>query len=261
MIEVIGVSFINSKKIYYFFPNDLVLNKNDYVVVETERGEQLGIVVTNLITVDQSKLKCPLKPVIRMATKNDNDSYHDNEKLAEKALFNARRIADDLGLDMKILDASFTLNKNQLLFNFLADDRIDFRELAKRLAAIYKTRIELRQIGVRDKARAVGGYGQCGRKLCCSSFLKDMNSVSINMAKNQNLSLNPQKINGVCGRLMCCLDYENNNYDEYKKNIPNVGDKVKTKFGVGKVIYVDLFERKYKVELEDAKVIEIVVEE
>lgn len=261
MIEVIGISFINSKKIYYFFPNNFVLNKNDYVVVETERGEQLGMIVTNLISVDQKKLKCPLKPIMRMAVEADKKNFSDNEKLAEKALINARRIANDLNLDMKILDANFTLDKNQLLFNFLADDRIDFRDLAKRLAAIYKTRIELRQIGVRDKAKAVGGYGQCGRKLCCSSFLKDMNSVSINMAKNQNLSLNPQKINGVCGRLMCCLDYENSNYDVYKKNIPNIGDKVKTKFGMGKVIYIDLFQKKYKVELEDAKVIEIVVEE
>ena len=167
------------------------------------------------------------------------------------------KIKDELGLDMKILSASFTFDRKQLLFNFLADDRVDFRELAKRLASIYKTRIELRQIGVRDKAKEIGGYGQCGRKLCCHGFLDNLNGVSINMAKNQNLALNPEKINGVCGRLMCCLAYENESYFEYKKDLPRVGEIIKTKEGTGKVIYVDLFAKKYKIETEEGQIIDI----
>lgn len=257
MIEVIGVSFINSNKIYYFLPNGFELKKDDYVVVETERGEQLGIVSTDLISVDSKKLVAPLKNVLKVANDHDKFMFEENLSLAEEAIVNANKIINKLGLDMKILNASFTLDKKQLLFNFLADDRVDFRELAKKLAAIYKTRIELRQIGVRDKAKEVGGYGQCGRKLCCSSFLKDMNSVSINMAKKQNLALNPQKINGVCGRLMCCLEYENDCYDEYTKGLPKVGEKINTPNGYGKVIFVDLFARSYKVELDDMKIVEI----
>lgn len=257
MIEVIGVSFINSNKIYYFLPNGLNFKKDDYVVVETERGEQLGIVSTALISVDSKKLVAPLKNVLKIANDHDLFMFKENLSLAEEAIVNANKIINKLGLDMKILNASFTLDRKQLLFNFLADDRVDFRELAKKLAAIYKTRIELRQIGVRDKAKEVGGYGQCGRKLCCSSFLKDMNSVSINMAKKQNLALNPQKINGVCGRLMCCLEYENDCYDEYTKGLPKVGEKINTPNGYGKVIFVDLFARSYKLELDDMKIVEI----
>ena len=257
MIEVVGISFVDSNKIYYFLPNNLNLNKNDLVVVETERGEQLGKVVTNLLSVDSTKLVAPLKNVLKLANDHDKYVFEENKSLAEEAIVSANKIINKLGLDMKILNASFTLDKKQLLFNFLADDRVDFRELAKKLAAIYKTRIELRQIGVRDKAKEVGGYGQCGRRLCCSSFLKDMNSVSINMAKKQNLALNPQKINGVCGRLMCCLEYENDCYDEYVKGLPKVGDKVLVQGENGKVIFVDLFDRSYKVELEDSKVVEV----
>ena len=169
------------------------------------------------------------------------------------------RLVKELKLNMNILNVNITLNKSQLLFNFLADERIDFRELAKKLAYIYKTRIELHQIGVRDKASLVGGYGQCGRKLCCASFLDNLNSVSINMAKNQSLALNPQKINGVCGRLLCCLAYENDLYKDYKKEFPKPNDVVETEYGKGKVLEVDLFNKKYKVELDDdkAKVVEI----
>jgi Uncharacterized homolog of PSP1 len=256
MIKVIGISFNDSKKIYYFLPNSLELNKGDNVIVETERGMQYAKVVTNIIDVDQKKLKAPLKDVVRIATEEDKRVNQNNMKLAEKALADANRFAKEENLDMKILTADFTFDKKQLLFTFLADDRIDFRNLAKKLAGIYKTRIELRQIGVRDKAREVGGYGQCGGKLCCATFLKDIDSVSINMAKNQNLALNPQKINGVCGRLMCCLSFENDNYDEYKKGLPKVGDKISDKGVKGKVIYVDIFEKMYKIETEEGKIIE-----
>ena len=257
MIDVVGISFVNSNKIYYFNINGLDLDKKDAVIVETERGEQYGIVKTSVINIDQTLLQNEVKNVLRKTTKEDEKQNDINIKDSIKALEDCERIKDELGLDMKILSASFTFDRKQLLFNFLADDRVDFRELAKRLAAIYRTRIELRQIGVRDKAKEIGGYGQCGRKLCCHGFLDNLNGVSINMAKNQNLALNPEKINGVCGRLMCCLAYENESYFEYKKDLPKVGDHIKTKEGSGKVIYVDLFARKYKIETEEGQIIDI----
>lgn len=257
MIQVIGIIFEENSKIYYFLPNNFKLKKGDKVIVETERGEQYGSVTTNIIQVSKDQLIAPLKKVLKIATKEDEIIQEKNRKDAKKSIKDANKFIEELGLDMKILNANFTFDRKQLLFNFLADDRVDFRILAKKLAAIYKTRIELRQIGVRDKAREVGGFGQCGRKLCCSLFLKDMNAVSINMAKNQLLALNPQKINGSCGRLMCCLAYENDLYDEYKKDLPKVGEKIKNKDVEGKVIYVDLFERKYKIEDKDGIVKEI----
>ena len=163
---------------------------------------------------------------------------------------------------MKIIDANYTFDREQLLFRFLADDRVDFRQLAKDLGSIFKTRIELRQVGIRDKAKEIGGIGPCGRKLCCSNFLTEFDSVSINMAKNQNLSLNPSKINGVCGRLLCCLKYENDNYTEYKKNLPDLGNKIKTKEGEGKVVSVDVFKRKYRVLLNETnEIIEILADD
>ena len=257
MKDVVGVNFSDSKKIYYFLVNKLDVKKEDFVIVQTERGLQYGKVVTDIISVDESKLNNPLKDVIKIASLEDIKMNDKNEKDAVKALDDSIKIADELGLDMKIFDAGFTFDRKQLMFSFLADERVDFRELAKRLAGIYKTRIELRQIGVRDKAKCVGGYGQCGQKLCCYSFLKDINSVSINMAKNQNLALNPQKINGVCGRLMCCLSYENDCYDGYKKGLPKVGQKVTYDGQEGKVIFVDIFGKKYKFETLDGKVIDV----
>ena len=170
-------------------------------------------------------------------------------------------MVQSLNLNMNILSANFTLDRNQLAFNFIADDRVDFRELAKRLAGIYKTRIELRQIGIRDKARFVGGIGPCGRLLCCSTFLNEFASVSINMAKNQQLSLNPTKINGVCGRLLCCLTYENRNYTDSKKNMPNVGSKIDTKYGECKVLSIDIFNNTIKVGNDEVGIIELDWEE
>ena len=257
MIEVIGISFFDSNKIYYFLPDGISLEKDMQVIVETEKGEQFGIVTTSLIKIDHKQLVSPLKNVVRLATLNDEKKHKENIEAATRALRNAEKFVKELKLDMQIISANFTFDKKQLLFNFLSDDRVDFRILAKKLAGIYKTRIELRQIGVRDKAKEVGGQGQCGRNLCCSSFLKDLNSVSINMAKNQNISLTPQKINGVCGRLMCCLSYENDAYCEYKKGLPRSGEVVRTKEGKGKVIDIDIFNRIYKVELEDSKIVEI----
>lgn len=257
MKSVIGVNFNDSKKIYYFLVNDLVVSKGDFVVVLTERGEQFGKVVTDVIEVDESKLNNSLKDVIRVATLDDVSVNDGNISDAKRALVDAKRFVSELNLDMQILSACFTFDRKQLVFNFLSDERVDFRELARELAGVYKTRIELRQIGIRDKAKAVGGYGQCGRKLCCSSFLNDINSVSINMAKNQNLALNPQKINGVCGRLMCCLAYENECYCDYKKGLPKVGSRVSVSGDEGKVISVDIFARTYRIETDDSKVIEV----
>ena len=257
MKKVLGVSFDNTSKIYYFLFNDLVLNKGDNVIVETERGKQFGKIVTSVIEVDEKKLKMDLKNIIKIADKDDIKINKNNKNDEKKAFEDANKLVSELNLDMRIINASFTFDRKQLVFNFLADERIDFRELAKRLAGIYKTRIELRQIGVRDKAKCVGGYGQCGKKLCCSSFLNDISSVSINMAKNQNLALNPQKINGVCGRLMCCLSYENDVYSDYKKGLPKVGQKIDYNGEKCKVLSVDVFNRTYKIETADSKVVEL----
>ena len=261
MKDVVGINFDESKKIFYFLVNDLKLSKGDSVIVQTERGERFGKVVTGVIAVDESKLSNPLKDVIRFATSDDFEVYDTNCLDEKRALEDAKKLVNELGLDMQILSASFTFDRKQLVFNFLADARVDFRELAKSLAAIYKTRIELRQIGIRDKAKVIGGCGQCGRKLCCSSFLDDISSVSINMAKNQNLALNPQKINGVCGRLMCCLAYENDCYVEYKKGLPKVGEKVMVYGESGKVVSVDIFSKNYKVEVSNSKIVEVSIEE
>ena len=212
MKEAIGITFKPKGRVYYFDFNDLELKLGDKVIVETDKGLQFAEVSTNLKNINEKNLGTPLKKIIRIASKEDFKQYDKNIKEASTALLEAKKIAKNLELDMQILDASYTFDRNQLIFNFLADGRIDFRELAKKLAQIYHTRIELRQIGVRDKAKEIGGLGPCGRPLCCNTFLTDFASVSINMAKNQYIALNPTKINGVCGRLLCCLNYEDEVY-------------------------------------------------
>ena len=202
MHNIYGVILKEEGKVYYFDGLDLDIEMDKYVVVNTDKGIQLGKVIRK---IDEDKLKISLsnlKTIDRIASDEDYNIFLKNLNLADKALIKARELVEELGLDMNIIDASYTLDKKQMLFNFVADERIDFRELAKRLAGIYKTRIELRQIGARDKARMVCGLGQCGRTLCCSTFLTHIDSVTMNMAKNQNISLNPNKINGVCGRLL-----------------------------------------------------------
>ncbi|HPE14828.1 MAG TPA: stage 0 sporulation family protein [Bacilli bacterium] len=255
MRKVLGINFSNSNKIYYFEINKEAIEKGNNVIVETEKGLQFGSVATGIIEVDETKLSSPIKSIIRLATEEDEVSNEKNLKDAEKALNDANDIVNELGLEMKILNASFTFDRRQLLFYFLADERIDFRVLAKKLAKIYCTRIELRQIGVRDKAKIVGGYGQCGRQLCCHLFLSDLNAVSINMAKNQNLALNPQKINGCCGRLMCCLNYENDIYDEGKKKMLKVGTYIDTPQGKGKIVAVDVVANTYKVDVAEKGIV------
>lgn len=251
---VVGVKLNEKGKIYYFDSNDFRLNTLDKVIVETENGLQYGIVTTTCL---DNKSNLVYKKVIRIANKNDLKKYESNLKDADKAIIKCTDLISKYGLEMKIIDANYTFDREQLIFRFVADNRVDFRQLAKDLGSIFKTRIELRQVGIRDKAKEVGGFGPCGRKLCCNNFLSEFDSVSINMAKNQNLSLNPSKINGVCGRLLCCLKYENDNYVEFKKGLPEVGHKVKTDKGEGKVISVDVFKRNYKVLLSENEVLTV----
>lgn len=249
--DVIKIGFLDSNRLYFFDLNNLNLKKGDSVIVSTDKGEQFGTVMSNKIEIDEKKIIGTLKKVLRIASKEDIKKNNKNEEDAKKALIKAREIAKSLDLNMKIIGASFTFDRNQLMFNFTADDRIDFRDLAKRLAAIYKTRIELRQIGVRDKAKEVGGIGPCGRFLCCSLFLNDFESVSINMAKNQYISLKPDKINGVCGRLLCCLNYEDKQYTEMKVGFPKVSSKITVGDKEGKVISCDLFNKSFTIETSD----------
>ena len=194
--------------------------------------------------------------IIRISTKKDYQQHLNNQKEEKIALKICKELSEKNKLNIQILDANFTLDRSQLMFRFISDTRVDFRNLAKDLAYEYRTRIELRQIGIRDKAKEIGGIGECGKKLCCSSFLKDLNSVSISMAKNQNISLNPNKINGCCGRLLCCLNYEDDMYSECKKNMPNVGDIIKNSNGEGKVISVNVLKRTYKVDYGKIGVLE-----
>ncbi len=255
MYDVVAVAFNMTKSIYFFSPNDLVLKKGDKVIVETENGLQCGVVKSDIRREKKENLVLPLKRILRIATKMDLLQVEENEKKASKALRDAKKFSKDLNLDMNFVDAYFTFDKNQLVFSFLSDNRVDFRDLAKKLAQKYKTRIELRQIGVRDKAKKIGGLGPCGLFLCCNSFLTDFNSVSINMAKNQFLALNPSKINGICGRLLCCLGYEDDIYTELKKGLPHVGMVADTEMGMGKVVSVDVFKGTYSVDLKEKGII------
>ena len=259
MQKVVGISFNKKGRVYNFDAIDFDLNIGDKVIVETEKGLQLGTIVTSCKEVDEKEFNIPLKSVLRYATKKDEQEHFKNIQDASKALIRSKEIVEELGLDMHMLDASYTFDRKQLLFNFVADDRVDFRELARRLAGIYKTRIELRQIGIRDKAKEIGGLGPCGRMLCCNTFLTDLNSVTINMAKNQMLALNPTKINGSCGRLLCCLGYEDIVYTKLREKLPEIGDNY-NKHGVkGKVINIDILRQKVYVEDENNNVTEVIV--
>lgn len=259
MYNVVGVVLNDKGKTYNFSTNKLELKKGMNVIVETEKGLQYGQVVVNPYEVSADDIGFELKNVIRVATKQDDKQNEKNKKDANSALIKSRQIADELELEMRIIDANYTFDRNQLLFNFLADSRVDFREFAKKLAQVYKTRIELRQIGVRDKAKEIGGIGPCGRFLCCSTFLTDFNSVSINMAKNQMLALNPTKINGVCGRLLCCLNYEDDVYTEMKKGMPNIGQAYKKDGVEGKVVSLNLIKRTATIETKNKTLVEVEV--
>ena len=250
-MRVYGVRF-NDKGKTYNFKSDIECPMNVTVIVETEKGEQFGKVVKE-VELENKKFDTELKDIIRISTKEDYKTYMNNLKDAEKALKNAKKLVEELKLQMHIIDASYTFDRKQLLFNFYAEERIDFRELAKKLAATYRTRIELRQIGARDKAEQVGGIGMCGRELCCSGFLKNKESVTINMAKNQNIALNPSKINGLCGRLLCCLGYEDDEYTCCRKVLPDIGQTVKTEYGTGVVTNLDILNKKYEIDKDGEK--------
>lgn len=259
MKEVIGVSFTEGKRIYYFDPANIKPNFGDDVIVETERGLQYGKIATLIVEKNGKSLNMPLKRIIRIATKDDRKKHELNLNEEKKAMKECEKLIKKYNLNMKVIDANFTFDKEQLMYHFLSDSRIDFRNLAKELAGIFKTRIELRQIGVRDKAKEIGGIGPCGRTLCCTDYLVNFDSVSINMAKNQNLSLNPNKINGSCGRLLCCLTYENDVYEEYRKSLPNLGDKVKYNEKNGKVVELNILKKSYTILTDDDEYLTIEV--
>ena len=248
MVKVIGVRFRNAGKIYYFAPGKYEIKSGQHVIVETARGIEYGYVVLGTREVEDGKVVQPLKSVIRMATKEDEDVEEANKKKEKDAFKVCLEKIRKHNLEMKLIDVEYTFDNNKILFYFTADGRIDFRELVKDLAAVFKTRIELRQVGVRDETKIVGGIGICGRPLCCHSYLSEFIPVSIKMAKEQNLSLNPTKISGVCGRLMCCLKNEEETYEYLNSKLPNVGDYVTTDDGVkGEVHSVNVLRQTVKV--------------
>ncbi|CDF57176.1 PSP1 domain-containing protein [Thermobrachium celere] len=257
MVTVVGVRFKRAGKIYYFDPDGLDINKGDFAIVETARGIEFGEVVIGKRDVPEEEIVAPLKKVIRVATEEDKLKNLQNKAKEEDAFNICLKKIQEHGLPMKLIDVEYTFDNNKVIFYFVADGRIDFRELVKDLAAIFRTRIELRQIGVRDESKMVGGLGPCGRPMCCATFLGEFEPVSIKMAKEQNLSLNPSKISGVCGRLMCCLNYEQETYEEIRKITPVVGSIVKTPDGEGEVIENSIIRESVKVKLRTPDDVEI----
>ena len=256
MVKVIGVRFRNAGKIYYFAPGKYEIKSGQHVIVETARGIEYGYVVLGTREVEDGKVVQPLKSVIRMATKEDEAVEEANKKKEKDAFKVCLEKIRKHNLEMKLIDVEYTFDNNKILFYFTADGRIDFRELVKDLAAVFKTRIELRQVGVRDETKIVGGIGICGRPLCCHSYLSEFIPVSIKMAKEQNLSLNPTKISGVCGRLMCCLKNEEETYEYLSSRLPGIGDRVTTVDGLkGEVSSVNVLRQMVKVlvEVDDEK--------
>ncbi len=256
MTTVIGIRFRTAGKIYYFNPSDQEFKRGEHVIVETARGVEYGTVVMPNAEVEDDKIIQPLKPILRRATEEDAKTEKKNREKEKEAFKICLEKIKKHNLEMKLIDAEYTFDNNKVLFYFTADGRIDFRELVKDLAAVFKTRIELRQIGVRDETKILGGIGICGRALCCHTYLPDFVPVSIKMAKEQNLSLNPTKISGICGRLMCCLKNEEDTYEELNKKLPNVGDFVTTDDGFkGEVSSVNVLRQLVKViiEVDDEK--------
>jgi len=251
MIKIVGVRFKNAGKVYYFDPVDFDIEKDMDVVVETARGLEFGKVVVGPREMDEEELATALKPIIRIATEDDKNIYRENKEKAKETFEVCQKKIKEHNLDMYLIDCEYTFDRNKLIFYFTAEGRIDFRELVKDLAVIFKTRIELRQIGVRDEAKSIGGLGPCGRKLCCSSWLGDFQPVSIKMAKDQSLSLNPTKISGICARLFCWLKYEHEVYTEALDKMPVVGALVSTEDGKGKVCEMNPLLEQIKVEFPD----------
>lgn len=259
MIKVIGVRFRKAGKVYYFDPKEFDIKSSQFVIVETARGVEFGDVVHGVKEIPEEEIVAPLKAVIRIATEKDIASEEEN-KLKEKEAYDiCQKKIHKHKLEMKLIDCEYTFDRNKLLFYFTADGRIDFRELVKDLASVFKTRIELRQIGVRDETKMVGSIGICGRPLCCSTHLSEFHPVSIRMAKEQSLSLNPTKISGVCGRLMCCLKYEEESYKELNRSMPRVGDRIITLDGFeGEVLHINLLRQRAKLVIQKGDLREVV---
>ena len=251
MKNIVGVRFKKPGKIYFFDPQNFKINNKDFVIVETSQGEEYGEVVISNRAMPDEKIIKPLKKVIRIATYKDKKHYEENKKKEKEAFEICKEKVKEHKLDMTLTDVEFKFDNSKVLFYFTADGRIDFRDLVKDLAAIFRTRIELRQIGVRDEVRRIGGNGICGRELCCCSFLGNFETVSIKMAKEQNMSLNPSKISGNCGRLMCCLKYEQDVYEEKMQRLPKIGAIVKTDDGEGTVEGVETLKERIRVKLKD----------
>lgn len=249
MITVVGVRFKAAGKVYYFDPDELELTEGSEVIVETARGLEFGIVTAEPCKVNEKSVVKPLKKVMRIADENDLKKHEDNMRRKESVLKTCQEKIDSRKLEMKLIDVEFTFDNSKVIFYFTADGRVDFRDLVKDLAGVFRMRIELRQVGVRDEAKMFGGVGTCGKGLCCHTWLSDFNPVSIKMAKQQGLSLNPTKISGVCGRLMCCLRYENEAYQYLRKGMPDVGEHVKTPDGIAVVVDTNLMREKVSVRM------------
>ena len=251
MVSIIGVRFKKAGKIYFFDPDGKQVQQGEHVIVDTAMGMEYGEVAIANRQLPQEKIVAPLKKIIRVATKKDQRQNEENKRQEKEAFKVCEQKIKEHGLDMKLMDVEFKFDKSKILFFFTAEGRIDFRELVRDLAAVYKTRIELRQVGVRDEVKRIGGNGVCGRELCCCSFLGNFETVSIKMAKEQNVSLNPSKISGNCGRLMCCLQYEQNVYEDKLKKLPKVGAIVKTEDGQGEVCGIETLKEIVKVKFKD----------
>lgn len=252
MIKVVGVRFKKAGKIYYFDPDELDIRKGDNVIVETIRGIEFGNAAVGIREVSEEDIVAPLKKVLRIATPEDCIKYEENKSKEGEAFKICLEKIKNHDLGMKLIDVEYTFDNNKIIFYFTADGRVDFRELVKDLASVFKTRIELRQIGVRDEAKMLSGIGPCGRSLCCATFLGEFEPVSIKMAKEQSLSLNPTKISGICGRLMCCLKYEQDVYEDVRKVLPKVGALVDTAEGRGEVIESSVLYEMVKVKMDSA---------
>lgn len=249
MVKIVGIKFKDAGKLYYFSPGGHKVDLGDNVIVETARGLEFGKVALAETEVKESEIVAPLKSIIRIANEKDKKKHKENLAKKEEAMRLCQEKVDAHGLEMKLIDVEYTFDNSKVVFYFTADGRVDFRELVKDLASVFRMRIELRQIGVRDEAKMLGGVGNCGRGLCCNTWLSDFEPVSIKMAKVQNLSLNPSKISGICGRLMCCLKFENEVYTHLKKGMPTVGEKIKTPDGIAVVTDVNILENIIKTRL------------
>lgn len=257
MYEVIQVRLREAGKITYFFTSGLKFDIGDYVIVEADRGLDYGEIVSEPETVLDKDIEEPLRRIIRKTNPWDHRQVEKNKKKVKELMGTCNKKIDALSLPMKLVDAEYSFDRSKIIFYFTAEERVDFRKLVKELANIFRARIELKQIGVRDEARILGGFGPCGRELCCAKFLKDFETVTIRMAKEQNLSLNPTKISGLCGRLMCCLGYECSTYKELMKGLPRIGHEIKTKEAKGKVVGVNPLKRNVTIETAEGKRIEV----